>query len=249
MSSINFLSYEQHLEIFERYESGQNPKDIALVFNTHWATIYKYLKREPKLYQAGSQNLNHEFFKNIDTDEKAYWLGFMLADGNVRSNLKGLSLKLHIKDKNHIEKFQECLQAEDYKITYYKDNVGIEIYSKYLVNDLISHGVVPKKSLVVEWPKNISQELDYAIIRGIFDGDGSVFIPKDKIITYNIAGTYNLLNIIKEKLSLSNKLSKRPGCYVLKQAGRNVCKKFYDYIYKDATVWLPRKRKIFEDNL
>lgn len=51
---------------------------------------------------------NKEYFKQIDTPEKAYWLGFIAADGNVRKDLLKLRIELNIRDYHHLEKFREC---------------------------------------------------------------------------------------------------------------------------------------------
>ena len=43
---------------------------------------------------------NDNFFKNIDTEEKAYWLGVLYADGNVSKNSSGTGqVFLSSKDK------------------------------------------------------------------------------------------------------------------------------------------------------
>lgn len=68
--------------------------------------------------------VNENYFEKIDSEEKAYWLGFLYADGNVRmhKNKSGiLKLKLKQSDKKHIEKFSKCLNSN------YPIKSGIEI--------------------------------------------------------------------------------------------------------------------------
>lgn len=50
-------------------------------------------------------------FDSIDTEEKAYWLGFLYADGNVHSTANIVSLSLKLSDINHLEKFKTFLKA------------------------------------------------------------------------------------------------------------------------------------------
>ena len=54
---------------------------------------------------------NKKYFEVIDTEEKAYWLGFIAADGNVRKDFLKMRIELNIKDKNHLEKFKKSLDT------------------------------------------------------------------------------------------------------------------------------------------
>lgn len=60
------------------------------------------------------------YFTNIDTREKAYWLGMFYADGCVHSNSNEISIGL--KDQEHIEKFKQAIGAINNKITIVQDN-------------------------------------------------------------------------------------------------------------------------------
>ena len=52
---------------------------------------------------------HRHIFDQIDTQEKAYWLGFILADGYLNTNKHMLRIKLGDKDKHHLEKFIQAL--------------------------------------------------------------------------------------------------------------------------------------------
>lgn len=56
-------------------------------------------------------------FENIDTEEKAYWLGFLYADGCVGSKESKVELSLAEKDLRHMEKFRSFIGIEN-KISY-----------------------------------------------------------------------------------------------------------------------------------
>ena len=70
-------------------------------------------------------NYNRHIFENIDTEEKAYWLGFILADGYLNTDKHMVRIKLGDVDKKHIEKFiafiggnlDEMLKMEIHNIT------------------------------------------------------------------------------------------------------------------------------------
>jgi len=243
------LTYEQHLDILKRFENDEFQKDIAKIYGVHQTTISKYLHRKPRLYQdTGNFNLNHEFFKVINTREKAYWLGFLLADGNICNNV--ISLQLSKKDLDHLKLFQKTFLAEKYKIQFRKtqDTCVISFKSKYLANDLISHGVTPRKSLTAEFPVGVPDELISAVIRGIFDGDGHVTICNNRP-QYGFTGTYKLLNSIQKFLNVNTKISKRKNanCYQFVCNKEENFMKFYNYIYKDATTHLSRKKQRFDE--
>ena len=53
-------------------------------------------------------NYNRHIFDNIDNEEKAYWLGFIVADGYLNLDKHMLRIKLGNKDKQHL-KNQELL--------------------------------------------------------------------------------------------------------------------------------------------
>ena len=103
-----------------------------------------------KIKNKGTKHykVNENYFENIDTKEKAYWLGFLYADGYVR---KGeLRLKLKFSDKKHIKKFKKELKSEHIikdaiqkvKVndkTYYSKCSSLSIYSTILVNHLMNY--------------------------------------------------------------------------------------------------------------
>ena len=88
------------------------------------------------------------YFENIDTEEKAYWLGFLYADGSVGSAEDKIELGLAEKDLKQIEKFKECLGLKN-KICYREatKSYRISFRSQSCKQDLIKQGCVPKKSL------------------------------------------------------------------------------------------------------
>lgn len=53
--------------------------------------------------------MNSNFFNEITSNNIAYWIGFITADGSVNKN--SLSIGLALKDKEHLEKFLKAIQA------------------------------------------------------------------------------------------------------------------------------------------
>lgn len=115
------------------------------------------------------------YFNKIDTQSKAYWLGYLYADGNI--NKKEKAVHLGSKDIEVITKFKKTLKSE-YTLGKTQIKSGsyyhTTIYSKQLVQDLIKHGVVPNKTFIIQFPK-LRKNLIRHFIRGYFDGDGNVY--------------------------------------------------------------------------
>ncbi len=203
-----------------------------------------------------SEKWNDNFFQNIDNEAKAYFLGFLFADGNIYLRLGNrnpvLQCALQKRDSYILKKF---LQELNSKNKIYKDKTkkyrSIIISSNKLCTDLINLGCVPCKSLILEWPKNLSSHLEYHFIRGYFDGDGTVTSstcgrhtnPQYRI---SFCGTYNFLSKISKILNKSCKFfpsipRQYNNIYRLDYCGNKNIKKFYDYFYKDANIFLKRK--------
>lgn len=126
---------------------------------------------------------NSNYFENIDSRDKAYWLGIMFSDGCVCKRANGsYSISLEMIDKEHIEKFRDALDAFNHKIltvSHKKFNnaklsYAIHIYDKKMAKDLISLGCVPQKSLHLSSIPDIPHDFIYDFIRGFVDGDGCI---------------------------------------------------------------------------
>lgn len=113
---------------------------------------------------------NSDYFKEINTSDKAYWLGFLYTDGCIletrnktANKLKTYILELSLKstDKSHLIKFLDSVGSNspiaDKKIklngnTYYACRVNI--CNTELCRDLIRHGCTPRKSLILTFPSD-----------------------------------------------------------------------------------------------
>lgn len=130
--------------------------------------------------------LDDAYFDVIDTEAKAYWLGFIAADGCVQAGPAGtagwqrheLSVKLKASDAGHLEKLKADLAAEnpvrfDPQVTSGYPAAGISFNSRQLVESLIGLGVTPRKSLTLT-PWDGPGHLMRHYWRGVFDGDGTI---------------------------------------------------------------------------
>lgn len=131
---------------------------------------------------------DRSFFDKIDTEEKAYVLGFIYADGcNVKHPTTGeLSITQMERDVDILYKIKKAMKST-YPISEQKNQHGNEekrfvfyVYGQKIEEQLNALGVVHNKSLVLTFPTFISDELMPHFIRGYFDGDGSVWNGKRK---------------------------------------------------------------------
>lgn len=211
---------------------------------------------------------NTDYFKQIDSEEKAYWLGFIAADGylNKRGNTVGICLD--VSDTSHLEKFKISIEytgnifirksqfSKEHKIT---EKSVIEIYSGELSKDIEKYGLDCNKSHSLSTINNISKELIHHFIRGVFDGDGCFFFSKGTTPNHKgspgitIVGTKNFLEFLCEYIPDSPKslqYDKRTnGTYTLYLKSIKRYLRFTDFIYKDATVFLDRKFKKHQEIL
>jgi hypothetical protein len=200
------------------------------------------------------------YFKQIDTEEKAYWLGFIAADGYLNKRGNTLGICLDVSDFTHLEKFKKSINytgevftrksqfSKEYKFT---EKAVIEIYSRELSKDINMYGLDYQKSKSLSVIYNIPEELMHHFIRGHFDGDGCFFFSKGKKETHTgspgitIVGTKSFLEFISKfipDVPKSLRHDKRTeGSYILYLRSVKRYKNFTDYIYKDATIFLDRK--------
>lgn len=163
-------------------------REIEKQFNTTRSTVASFLEKKGIKTTKGNHYRKYfhdeTFFENIDTEEKAYWLGFMYADGWIidKTNRYGedaFGISLKKSDEEHLKKFLKAIKATN-PVNY--DNskqIGeplakVQLTSQKTVDDLIKHGCFKKKTYILRPPTIIDEKLLYHFIRGFFDGDGSI---------------------------------------------------------------------------
>ena len=250
--------------VIERYDELKNLRKVAKSFGVSLRPITRILKKNNVELTNRRFEVNHNYFEKIDTEEKAYWLGFLYADGCVRKQKTGsqLILKLSVKDEDHLNLFKKNIQSE-HKIFHYKnktiskkgtpsssDNCIIRISSNKIVEDLISHGCVPRKTFTIDKP-NIDKKFYKDFIRGYYDGDGNFFYSeKTKVSVVTIVCASEkfrkfLIEIIS-KIPNIGTIHESPEKYFLKIVNIFGIVNFLDYVYKDSKIHLNRKKEYYE---
>lgn len=167
-----------------------------------------------------------DYFKIIDTEEKAYWLGFIFADGWVYTSEKHRSwctgIELQKDDIGHLRKFNKSINGNysvDTRVRTdsFKDGdprthktcqsksfyetCFIRIFSKQFTDNLIDKGVIQNKSLVKKFPNYLPEDLVRHFIRGYFDGNGSVWSKTQNTLCFKIgSGSKDFITVLRDVL-------------------------------------------------
>lgn len=243
-------------------QNGIAKSALAKKYNTAYITFKKRLEEWGiPLGKTGSvggrkkqYSVDSDFFSKIDTEAKAYLLGFLYADGYVTGG-NSIGLSLATVDLSHVEKFRSDIQAT-YPIHNYETETsyGLAKYSRLLVNDkkmysdLVNHGLVERKTNIIVFPeKSILPEHIHHFIRGYFDGDGSMSGLKKDTYCIKICGTESILRAFESYFPIGDnerKLYQRKEGQIVRSldiSGKYQIKACIEYMYKDATVYLDRK--------
>ena len=263
------LSENDVEKIKELYLNGMTCKEIFPMFSnkiTTPDTIRYVIKKEGISRNRGYRNIvNHNYFEDIDSPQKAYFLGFLLTDGSVVERegrrQKRISFSLKFEDKYMIEMFKKEVECDNKISTYQKgrrNECGLAFSSDKMAEDLSKFGIVPNKSLIISKLPRINKEFLPDLIRGVFDGNGTVYIlSKSGKLRFGFYGTYKLcddiVKILNETIGLPlNKITTQKDANVSfitfgrEQDIINV----YNYIYysKDV-ICLNRKKEKFVNYL
>lgn len=249
------------LEVLKKYEEFSNIHKVAKFFGVSTSPIKRVLNENHVELSNRRFFVDENYFDEIDSEEKAYWLGFIYADGYIRERKSGKSLeiKLAVKDKKHLELFREHLKST-HKITEcvnevrYKGGISkseicaIAIYSSKIVESIKRQGVHSRKTFSITKP-NIEEKFMNHFLRGYFDGDGSFSFNSSKYIikTQIVSASDDFQIFIIEELK-KNEININLYSQIKLQIQNKIDNlKFYNYIYKNATIYLARKKNKYEE--
>lgn len=263
MRKIEF-SQEQIIDIVNKYQDNWSQQKIANEYKVSRTVIKRILETQKEVVvrnRTSKYKYQQDIFEIIDTNEKAYWLGFLAADGcnYQREHNASIILNIHQKDIGHLNKFKEFCKT-DAEIKSYINKEGfsnqtpmckIVLNSKKISADLIDKGVLPNKSLILQEP-NIPEKFYKPFILGYFDGDGSI----SKTSQYNnysisIQGTKEILTWICKVLDWDAKLEKRNinsenNSYYIRCGGTNKPYQILNQLYNSCETHLDRKFNIYK---
>lgn len=263
------LTDSQKIEMIEKYKTGDyNCQNLADYYGVTRPAIRELLitrkiSTKKIVNKACTYTLNRKYFEKIDTEDKAYFLGLLYADGcNIKS---GFTINLQERDRGILDKFNTSLGSNRPLKHIIKDGnrqkqYRLQIINKKMSDDLINLGCVPAKSKILTFPtlKQVPSYLLRHFIRGYFDGDGC--ISEYKTITsyrvfFSISSTLmfceGLGNVIDQNFGFGYKIKSDKRCHDLFRQffiiKKYEIKSFLDWIYKDSTVYLDRKYNKYKE--
>lgn len=193
----------------------------------------------------------------INCEEKAYWLGFFYADAYNKEKTGQIIIELQEMDQNHLVKCANFFGKPRPPFKQLKNKgkyvaYRLELNSRYLSTSLIKKGRHGAKSFNITFPEWIDNHLIQHFIRGYFDGDGSIYIHQDQL-NIEFASTQEMcisINNILSNLNIRGQIYHperyKNNTYKLCFGGSRQVKRFCEWLYKDANIYLDRKHNIYK---
>lgn len=227
-------------------------------------TLYNYLKennsiKNDKNYQKDI-TYDKNFFDSIDSEEKAYWLGFIMADGYTKldknNNPAQTTIEISKKDINLLDAFKKSIKSnyiirERSRTTVtgkISEICSITISSHHLTKQLVSYGVVPNKTYIGFINEEIfgdNEELIFHYLRGYSDGDGTINKNKGNYVFKLVIRSKSILNTItnwiKKYCNIDPKITIWENTYRLSIQNKKDYFIFLEKLYKNANIYLDRK--------
>lgn len=256
------FSKEQLDYIFDLYlNQKKSIHDIVAIVHSSTETIRRILgdyirpTGTPKKY-----TVNSNYFDNIDTEHKAYWLGVFYADGNITKEGETKSIRFNSIDNNWLDLFIQDIEfsglyKEEVHKKYNKVIYCLRINDNKLHDSLNNWGCVPQKTKIIKFPNFLSEELVPHFIRGYFDGDGTVGVYKNssKSNIYTLRSGFCtgseefIIELVKHLPCIYNKVKKCSTADTWSISySVNDSIRLYNYMYNNATIFLNRKKEKFE---
>lgn len=258
--------------ITKLHEEGVSQVDISKRLDISRGTILRWNKeiqfiqpRSPG--EAGKlknkfHKYNENYFKDIVTANQAYILGYILGDGTVvdKGKSKRIILTLAAQDYQLLKDIARELNMED-AIKFRKKSAPNEqhkyslvINSTQMANDLITFGIVPKKTGKEKFINFLDIDLQWAFLRGFFDADGHIRVYKRNgyiKARMGFTGNYELLKDILSFFKVQgfaanvNSITKKQGCFDLYLSSKKELTQICELLYKHGDIKLNRKYDIF----
>lgn len=187
-------------------------------------------------------------FETIDTEQKAYILGLLGADGCRSSKRNVVRLKLQEQDVGLLTQVANYIY-DNYQLGYtrldnpqHSNTYYLDIIGEVICKQLMKHGIVPMKSFILKPPEQLLKELYPHYIRGLFDGDGHIVVKPD--LECGVAGSKYIIEFIanemKEKLNIETGLGKKDKIFTFRCFSYNAIL-FIKYIYTNSSIFMSRK--------
>lgn len=241
--------FDKYKTVTEVSRQTGYPRTCITRYATRYGIYTKMFSREK------CNSIREDYFKKIDTAEKSYFLGFIMADGNIHQRKNGtyqFSLKIKDTDSDIIYKLSKAIEFNPEKIknhngkrngitTYAKE---IKSYNQVFCENLIDKGIVVNKSGLEYMPNVNGFEKDF--IRGFLDGDG--WIGKDRNRVGMASMSFDIINQIvnhfNQQLLLNIPIHKDKNLFRFDVYKKESVFKILNYLYYKDCIALDRKHEL-----
>lgn len=258
------LSDDDISRVIQMYTDNIPVTYIAKIYSCGVQTIYNYLRRldiNRTRNSVRKYQFDIHYFDVIDTPNKAYCLGLLFADGCNFD--RSINLFLQAPDSHLLEdicqeigyngelEFRDRSKDREKGINC-QDVYGLRLHSAYMCDVLSNCGMVPNKSLILQFPTCVPDHLISHFMRGYMDGDGHIG-RTEKDNSVNFVGTLNFcesMNCVFEKqlgITFNIREAGNHNGITMECSARNKAdrKLFLDWIYQDAGLKLERKYQTY----
>ncbi len=261
---LRIYTEEEEMAIIKGYvEDLEQVIPLSKRFKVAQRTITGILRAHGIRIRTGNDSdivpysLNKRYFERVDTQEKAYLLGFLFADGSVSAKSNGITIGINDVEVLNFFVKELALEGKEY---YYNPNhekcITLSFSCREMKEDLLNLGCNPSKTFTLTFPgfEKISKELFRHFIRGYFDGDGSITVTERTKQAHLVSSTI-FCNQIKEILQNDfNIKCSKVGSYPPNKketsefhiCGKENLKRFRSFMYEDSNLSLTRKKIIFD---
>ena len=270
---------EHRDSIVSRYRAGDSLKAIG---RDVWPNLARHNwnnRVRAYLHYVGEtrrRNCDPRYFDCIDSEAKAYWIGFLAADGSVcRPNLRSATWTIRIEltygDRDHLHAFQSAIGCRgplsiinrgarifrSGRMYRPSQTASVQITCRELGEALIRHGVVPRKSWGMSFPTTVPDDLMRHYIRGYLDGDGHIGRGKSRHWSVQFSGTHEFLDQLR--LVINQSVNRHDAGHIhldkrhrgksgiLPYSGNLIAPTIARWLYEGAAIYLGRKQAMYRN--
>lgn len=253
--------------LIEQYNIHKSFRKLAKIFDYSNVQIKNFFIKYNIYYVKPIRYMCDDSIFSQDNELSFYLAGLWAADGNVRKSKGNYQVRITLKDKEFIYYLKDVFKYTGEILETFKDNkttfnrpdynnsylYGFSMSSKQIFNDLKRFNVVQNKTNTYTFPQWLKNHpLVNHFMRGYMDGDGSLYFIEaesgNDSLNFSIIGNQSFIQDYLDELVIGSnihkaniKKCKNANKYTITYGGNGVTKKICEFLYKDATIYLPRK--------
>lgn len=258
-------TFEDAQKMYEIYQTTKSSTEVAKQLNMDAHTVRDVLNKYGFKLDRLKYHCDDYFFDEINTPDKAYIVGLLWSDGCNNPRKRAVQLQLQERDKHILDSINTLTNNErpliftplNDKNPNWQNTYTLLLQSNHISQVLNDYGMVPRKSLVLEFPSWLNEELYCHFMRGFIDGDGSIYVSKNKkTVRVTMVGTKQFLDKV---ITIYDNLGVKTTCYhrkkhndatyTLTTTSNSGTIILLRWLYDDANLKLERKYSTYQQIL